>query len=519
MAFSSDPLILINANIYTLNPSLPKADWLFIDKGQFVKIGHGKEWRPFRSRRSRIINCERKTLLPGFIDTHVHLISQAKSYVSLNFSSKKNYNSIIAVQSAIQNCAINRNAGKWIFGFGYNEFYLAEGRHPTRWDLDQAAPNHPVKLTHRSGHAHVLNSLALKLVGITKYTGDPDGSLIERDLTTGEPTGLLHEMGNFLSDRIPRITAGELEKGLRMANDAFLSWGITSLQDASYRNDAKRVMLVHSWLEAHLLKPRVNMMLGFKTFKEKDFQSLFTQLKKSRCHVTTIKIILDDTTGNLHPSLPKLKEMVYEIHKSGLQVAIHTIGESTLEAACSAVQFALDALPKKNHRHRIEHCSVCPPHLAKQMKHLDMMVVTQPSFIYYQGERYLKTVPDEQLKHLYPIKTLLHHGIRVAGSSDCPIAPPNPLIGMYAAISRKNQAGEFVGKSQNISVMSALRMYTQNGAYALFEETVKGSISPGKVADLVILNGDPMRLPHDELLHLQVDMTIIGGEVVWTKDG
>lgn len=483
-------------------------------------MGYGKEWKAFRSRRSKIINCEGKTVLPGFIDTHVHLISQAKSFVTLNLSSKQKYNSIIDIQSAIQNYASNRNAGEWILGSGYNEFYLAERRHPTRWDLDQAAPNHPVKLTHRSGHTHVLNSLALKLVGITKYTGDPDGSLIERDLTTGEPTGLLYEMGDFLSDRIPKMAAEELEKGLQMASYAFLSMGITSLQDASSRNDTDRIMRVHSWLEANLLKPRVNMMLGFQAFKENGFQSLFTHLKESRCHVTTIKLILDDTTGNLYPPLSTLREMVYEIHEAGWQVAIHAIDESALEAACSAVQFALDASSrKKNHRHRIEHCSICPPHLAKQIKRLGMMVVTQPPFIYYQGERYLKTVPDDQLKHLYPIKTLHHHGIGVAGSSDCPIAPPNPLIGMYAAISRKNQAGEFVGRSENISPMSALKMYTQNGAYATFEETVKGSITPGKAADLVILNGDPMGLPPDELKHLQVEMTVIGGEVVWTKEG
>ena len=146
-----------------------------------------------------------------------------------------------------------------------------------------------------------------------------------------------------------------------------------------------------------------------------------------------------------------------------------------------------------------------------------MMVVTQPPFIDYQGERYLKTVPDEQLKYLYPIKTLHHHGIRVAGSSDCPIASPDPLIGMYAAISRKSQSGEFVGKSENISPMSALKMYTQNGAYASFEETIKGSITPGQAADLVVLNGDPMRVPPDELKHLQVEMTVIRGEVAWTR--
>ncbi len=168
-------------------------------------------------------------------------------------------------------------------------------------------------------------------------------------------------------------------------------------------------------------------------------------------------------------------------------------------------------------RHRIEHCSVCPPSLARKIASLGIVTVTQPSFIYYSGERYLETVPEEQLKHLYHFRTLLHHGITVAGSSDCPIVPPEPLSGIYAAISRMGEKRHLVGEQEKISTTEALQMYTQNAAWASFEETIKGTVTPGKLADLAVLNGDPVQLPPDEVKSLQVEMTIIGGEVVWEK--
>jgi predicted amidohydrolase YtcJ len=160
---------------------------------------------------------------------------------------------------------------------------------------------------------------------------------------------------------------------------------------------------------------------------------------------------------------------------------------------------------------------VCPPDLARTIASLGITVVTQPAFIYFHGERYLATVPDERLKHLYPIKTLLDQGINVAASSDCPIVSPDPLVGINAAIHRLSAAGDTVSGEQRIQPGTALRMYTLNAARAAFEETVKGSVTPGKLADLVVLNADPTRLTAEEFKSLQVEMTIIGGEVVWQK--
>ena len=517
MKISHQNLILVNGNIITLDPFCPQAAWAVIKNEKIVTTGNGKDWKNYKNKNSTIIDCSGQTVIPGLIDAHLHLVSYAKSFVTADISPGKNVHSILDIQTIIKNFSGNRPSGQWIFGRGYNDFYLAEKRHPNRWDLDKATPDHPVRLTHRSGHVHVLNSLALKFVGITRETGDPDGGLIERDLKTGDPTGLLYEMGDFLYDRIPPLTPAELERGLQLVDQKLVSLGVTSIQDASSRNDTEHWKLVKSWKESGSLHPRVNLMLGFSAFQKKDENYPLSGLNQNQLRMGAVKIILDDTTGRLHPAQSELNAMVLEVHQAGQQIAIHALDENAVKAACKAIQYALEKIPVKDHRHRIEHGAVCPPDLARTIASLGITVVTQPAFLYFHGERYLATVPDERLKHLYPLKTLLDQGINVAASSDCPIVSPDPLVGINAAIHRLSAAGDTVSGEQRIQPGTALRMYTLNAARAAFEETVKGSVTPGKLADLVVLNADPTRLTAEEFKSLQVEMTIIGGEVVWQK--
>jgi predicted amidohydrolase YtcJ len=230
-----------------------------------------------------------------------------------------------------------------------------------------------------------------------------------------------------------------------------------------------------------------------------------------------VKIIVHETTGQLSPDQFELNEMVFDIHRSGLQAVLHAIESETIEAACNAVEYALKKSPRSDHRHRIEHCSVCTPSLAKRIATLGIMVVTQPSFIYYSGDRYLKTVPRPDLEHLYPLSTFIKNGVAVEGSSDCPVVPANPIMGIYSAVSRKTEAEDLVLRDEQITPLEALKMYTLDAAKATSEENVKGSAEPGKLADLVVLSGDPTKLPVNQIKDIEVEMTILGGEVVWDK--
>jgi hypothetical protein len=455
--------------------------------------------------------------LPGFFDAHCHIHAFAESLVTLNLSPRNDVSSILDIISEIRLLSRHLPSGTWIRGKGYNEFCLAEKRHPTRWNLDQAAPDHPVKLTHRSGHAHVLNSAALAFVGISINTPDPPGGLIDRDIKTGEPTGLLFEMGHLLSKQIPPLDSKELERGIKMANRELLSLGITSIQDASFHNNIERWDEFRFWKEQGLLKTRVNMMIGIGGLNGHEGHDFSSLVDERQLRLSGVKIILDETTGHLYPPQSELNEMVLKIHGLGKQAAIHAIEEAAVESACSAIEYALNKFPKPDHRHHIEHCSVCSPSLSERLASNEITVVTQPPFIYYNGDQYLKTVPEEQLRHLYPTGTLMKSGVNVAGSSDCPVVPANPLMGIYAAVSRGTESGEVIMPEESVLPLAALRMYTFNAAKITFEDKIKGTIEPGKLADMVVLSGDPTRLPADEIKDIKVEMTILNGEVVWTS--
>jgi len=510
-------LILYNANVMTMDPAFSRAQLVAIQDGKILNVAGNESLKGLRDSNTKVVDCSDKTILPGFIDTHFHFHAFAESLITLNLEPRNHVRSISDIQAKIRQLSQGLPSGTWIRGRGYNEFYLTEKRHPTRWDLDAATTLHPIKLIHRSGRAHVLNSSALDLVGVSRETADPPEGLIDRDIKTGEPTGLLYSMHDYLADLIPSIDNDQMERGVALANTELNSLGITSIQDTSPRNNFKRWKMFQGWKERGLLKSKVNMTLGVEGFDEHRRRPFTTTLSENQLNIKGVKIILHETTGRLSPSQEELNERVLRIHQSGLQAILHAIEGKTIEAACFAIEYALKNSPKLDHRHRIEHCSVCTPSLTKRLASLGIMVVTQPSFIYYNGERYLRTVPASNLKHLYPIATLMKKGVKVVGSSDCPIVPANPLIGIYSTTSRMTETGEFVLPEERISPLEALRMYTYEAARTTFEETIKGSISPGKLADIVVLNGDPTKLPINEIKDIKVEMTILDGEVVWDK--
>jgi len=510
-------LILYNANIITLDPNIANAQLVAIGDGRIQAVAGDEALKDLKHSDTQVVDCCGKTVLPGFCDTHFHLQSSAAKSMTLDVSPQANVYSISDLQDRIGTNSKKLASGTWIRASGYHEFHLAEGRHPTRWDLDKAAPNHPVKLTHQSRHAHILNSLALELIGISISTPDPPGGLIDRSAPTGEPTGILFEMNDFLSRRIAPLEEREINRGVELVNQKLLSLGITSIHDASSHNGIKQWMSLCSWKKNKFL-PRVNMMMGlngFNSFEQRDF---FCPINKDQLRLSGVKIILDETTGQLYPPQMELNRLVLKIHQAGLQVAIHAIEETAVESACISIEHALKKVPKPDHRHRIEHCSVCSPSLAKRLASSGINVVTQPAFIYHNGDRYLETVSNGEIQHLYPIGTLIKNGVNVAGSSDSPIVPPNPLIAIHAAVTRKTKTGNTVSTKERIDAIAALRMYTTDAAKATFDETKRGSITAGKLADLVVLNGDPTKLLPAELKDLAVEMTILNGNIVWNSD-
>ncbi len=508
-------LILKNAIVITVDPSRPRAGMVAVKGDKILLVADNDSLESVTGPGTKVIDCGGKTLVPGFNDAHCHVFSFLRTLLNIDLSPAA-VSSIEDIKAAVRRAAENTPPGEWITGIGYNDFQLVEKRHPTRREIDEVAPDHPVVLSHRSLHACVLNSMALSLAGIGNETGEPPGTHIDRDKETGELTGLLLEMLGYIRETVmPDISEVELTRGMTLANRYYLSRGITSVQDATYVSNYKRWRNYRKYIDDGILKTRVTMMCGIETSKELRENGLKFGSGDSRLRLGGIKIVPSMMGGKLHPPQEELERHVIEARQAGFQVAIHAIQDKMVEAVIDTFERAKTGMPQADMRHRIEHCSECPPELQERLKKLRPVIVTQPPFVHYSGDRYATMVPEEKLPCLYAFKSLIDTGSVVAAGSDSPIVPDSPLTGMYGAVTRLTDTGQQLNSKECISAGQALAMYTINAAYASFEENIKGSITEGKLADMVLLSDNPLTVPPDKLMDIKVEMTIIGGEVVW----
>ncbi|MDF1554574.1 MAG: amidohydrolase [Deferrisomatales bacterium] len=511
-------ILLTNAQVVTLDPRQPLGHEIGIRDGRILHVGRHSSGASAAGKSVHVIDCRGSTVLPGFVDAHLHILSYAESLLSMNMRPGNGVRSIFRIQDELRHRVGDTPPGEWLKGKGYDEFSLEEKRHPTRWELDTAAPAHPVKLTHRSGHAHVLNSLALKMVGIGRDTPDPPGGLIERDLESGEPTGVLFEMSDTLAKRIPRWDDETFEQAVRQATTDLASVGITSFLDASPTGNLSKQGFFQQLRSKSCIPQRIFMTVGQNVVGRLGQKGSHPGKEPNDVTIWGVKLILDRTTGTMCPSQAELAAIVLAAHSNGWPVAIHAVEEETIEAALEALETVQSEDPL-THRlsHRIEHASICPPHLARRMGGLGLTVVSQPSFIYYHGTRYTNTIESQQQAHLYPHKTLLSCGVTVAGSSDCPIVPPSPLTGIYAAVTRLSMRGECVGPEQKISIEEAIALYTTQAAKAIGAPASLGRLSPGMAADLVVLSRNPLTTPPANLRDIEVQLTMVGGRIVYSR--
>lgn len=508
-------LLLKNADVITMDPTVPSASLVAVKDGRIIFTGTDKDAELLSGPGTRVIDCEGKTLVPGFIDSHCHIFSFLRNHLTVDLSPAA-VRSIEDIKAAIRRKVAVTPPGHWINGSDYTEFYLAEKRHPTRWDIDEVAPDHPVILSHRSLHACVLNSRALALAGITNETEEPPGGSIHRDPNTGEPDGLLFDMLGYIRYRVmPPLSDAELEKGAVDVNRSFLSQGITSLQDATVSNEVRRWHTYRRLQEKGILKSRIYLMTGIEHIREFRDAGIAFRSGDDFLRMGGLKIVLGEATGKLHPSQADLNRYVLEAHREGCQVALHAVQPATVEAALNAIECALSESPHRQHRHRLEHCAECPPLLFERTRKLGAVISMQPPFLYYSGERYLAQIPADSIRWLYRVKSFLDAGLVVAAGSDTPVVPNSPLVGICTAVMRQAATGQLLAPEERVSALQALALYTRNAAYASYDEQVKGSITAGKLADLLLLSDNPLRVAPEEIKEIKVEKTIIGGSVVW----
>ena len=507
-----------------MDAAQPVAEAISIACGKITAVGRTKDVAPLAGPDTKAIDCRGRTVMPGLVDAHCHLLAQAAAISALDCSPKA-VTSIQDLQELVRRKADTIPPGKWIRGVGYDHLSLSDGRHPTRDDLDSVSPNHPLRIDHRSGHATVLNSRALEIAGIDDTTPDPVEGVIDRDPATGRPTGLLLELSGFLRGRLGASRdSAQLEADVAALDRFLLSYGITSVQDAGPGNGLERWRTFKSLQASGKLSCRITMMAGAHRLEELSSAGMQWGCGDDMLRLGHAKIMLTLTTGALHPGEQELKEIVNHAHRHGFPVAIHAVEQEAVEASVQVLEETRpESVLPQNRRNRIEHCAECPPHLITRIRDSCATVVTQPGFIYWNGDGYLCRVEPSMLPHLYPSSALLEASVPLAFSSDGPVIDPNPWPAIYSAVTGKTRDGNTLptvsaSRTQPMTVTDALRCYTLGAAYAEGTEGLKGSIQPGKLADLVMLDSDPTAVGPEQLLDIKAAMTVVGGRIAWERD-
>ena len=396
---------------------------------------------------------------PGIVDAHCHVLATAATgrRVDCRPAATPDVDAII---DALRRAAATGDG--WIRGYGYDDSPVGLGRHLTRHDLDRVSTAQPVRVDHRSGHACALNTRALTAVGIDRRTPDPPGGVIVRD-KDGEPTGLLLEMSGWLRGRAggsDDASDGQMEAGLKEFGDKLLGYGITAVVDAGPGNGLERWQYFHRINGDGTLSLRLTMMVGFDQLAEMRAAGLGygATVNGGLLNVGHAKIMLTASTGVLRPDPARLSEMVAHAHQMGFPVAIHAVERDAVVASALAIGDSppLVAEDGSRIRDRIEHCAECPPDVLELVAESGAMVVPNPGFLHYDGERYLRTVVADLMPHLYPVGAMVDRGIPTALGSDAPVIEPNPWASMAAAVSRRSAAGVDLG---GVGIQSVARRW------------------------------------------------------------
>jgi predicted amidohydrolase YtcJ len=376
----------------------------------------------------------------------------------------------------------------------------------------------------------------LKEFQIDRHTPDPEGGRIERD-NQGEPTGVLYEQA-MLGIRMQTLpSASDLEKGMKLMNRDFLSLGITSVHDASGLNP-EEIRIFQKGVAEGWIKVRLYLMFRSSGPSNQLGEiylecGMLTGFGNERLRLGPYKLMLDGAGsggsaamrapyphtpsdyGILYMNQDELDKKVLKAHQAGYQIAIHAIGDQAIEMALSSFEKALRQHPRRDHRHRIEHCGFLDDSLIDKIHKLDVIPVSGLPFLYELGDTYIDIYGQDRLSRIYPLRSLLERGITTSLSSDAPVINPNPMHGIYAAIAHKTQSGQVIAPEEKVNLLQALRAYTLSGAYASFEEDIKGSIEVGKLADLIVLSRNILECPPEEILNTSVDLTMVDGVVVY----
>ena len=526
-------LVIKNGKVFTANDAGPWAEAVACMSGKIIAVGTGHDIDRFVGSATRVLDVQGRLVIPGLIDAHTHFSSGGRSLISLSF---RGVNTIAKVQEMVAARIKELPPGALVSGSEYDHTLFAGGNWPKKEDLDKVSPDNPVVIRRVDGHSIWVNSLALKQSGITRDTTDPFGGEILRNPKTGEPTGILTEAATGMirvrGDEVTSTPEQDILRGLEYA----ARLGLTGVHTDS---DLAEIELYHKLKAEGRLSLRIYAWLPVEGLDSYIRKGVRQGQGDDQVRVGFQKVFIDGTLGSGTalmfapfsdqpgksglPQMPEveLDALLEKAQTNGFQTGTHAIGDKGVNWVLNAVERARRKFGTKDLRHRIEHAQIIVPGDVPRFKELGVIASMQPTHCTTDMRFCEHRVGKERSKGAYIWRTLLDNGANIAFGSDWPVEPLDPMRGLYSAVTRKNIEGDFPEggwfPEQRLTVEEAVKLFTSGSAYASFEENIKGTLEPGKLADMVVLTKDLFTIPAREILTTEAAYTILGGRIVFEK--
>ena len=522
--------IFMNGKVVTLDAADTVVQAVAIADGLILKTGSDKAIRSLIGPKTQVIDLRGRALTPGLIDAHIHP-QQMGLYSRMIPFLPPEVKSIQDMKRKLADVVGKTAKGNWIRGISLFQA-MPEGRMPNRQDLDTVSPAHPVWIMHQAGHLGVANSLALKMANISAQTPNPTGGIIERD-SKGNPTGILYNIQatDLILKHIPLATAETVRENILSPQSLLAASGVTSFQD----NYVRPIDTIRTYLEMGrqgkmLLRGAIYYAMerphemggalqieryGDKFIRFAGFKFIMDgQMTIAYCHEPHKGV-----TWNIPTWDPKIfKKTVRTLHDTGLQICVHCLGDAALDLTLDAYEEAMKANPRPDPRHRVEHCVLSTRKATQRIKDLGVIIGATPTFIRLGGDFYQHLLGDKRLERAMVTREWLEAGVHLAIGADAPAMPwHTPQMTLWASMTRLTNSGKVIGPGQRLTMQEALRAHTMGAAYAAHEEKIKGSLESGKFADVVVWTEDPYTLPLQRLSNATIDLTMVGGRIVYQK--
>ena len=525
-------LVVVNARVYTVDPAMPRAEAFAVKNGRFTAVGSTADVRNLATTRTRIIDAAQATVTPGFIDTHCHV-----SGVNELYAVNANVRRVRELLANLRAKADNTPAGMWVTAVMFDDTKLDVPL--TRQHLDEVSKEHPIVVGHRGGHTSWYNSKAFELAGVTRNTPDPDHGRFFRD-GDGELNGRVAERAREVFGKVGRRETFTPEQqrergraGMRHISELLTAAGLTSVHDAGADRD--RILAYEDARANGELRHRACFLVrGNATFSGFKAAGIHYGFGDQWLRVGGVKYGADGSAsertmrmstpyvgtndyGILTMTQQEIDDAVEDAHRHDFRVAVHANGDVTIDMVLQAYERVLAKYPRADTRHRIEHCSLVNPELLRRIKAIGAIPTPFWTYVYYHGEKWKEYGPAK-MEWMFAHKSFVDSGIPVAGASDYGPGPFEPLMAIQSMVTRTDYNGNVWGARQRVTVDEAIRIGTINGAYASHEEQVKGSISPGKYADFVMLERDPHDVNPSEIKDITILRTVVGGKTMHPKN-